>query len=63
MIRIRFPNELEACIEAGQWSCEDSRVERLLNAMRAPWDAQNTNDRHDAEIASKVLGVEILELN
>jgi len=67
MIRIRFSDELEASIEAGRWHCEDAKRERLLNAMLSPWeDNSEKADEHDliqAEIAARVLGVEIITPN
>lgn len=67
MIRIRFEDELEASIDAGRWQCEDAKRERLLNAMLSPWENKSgETDEHDlkqAEIAARVLGVEIIDLN
>ena len=64
MIKIRLEQPayalpLEAVLSAGRWACDNERVERLLNAMRAPWDAQA--ELSEAQIVSKVLGAEIIE--
>lgn len=64
MVRIRLPNATEATLEARRWSCSDRRLERLLNAMLAPWPPHR--DEADAElkeaaIAAKVLGGRIVE--
>ena len=63
MIRVRFADELEASIEAGRWSCDDARLERLLNAMLSPWESSENRDLKQAEIASRVLGLKIVEVN
>ncbi|MCA9838806.1 MAG: hypothetical protein KC422_17960 [Trueperaceae bacterium] len=63
MIRVRFADEQEAYLEAGHWTCDDARLERLLNAMSCPWEMAEPKDRSQAEIASKVLGLEIVETN
>ncbi len=63
MVRVRFADELEASIEAGRWSCDNERLERLLNAMRCPWENSENQDLNEAEIASRVLGLKIVEVN
>ena len=64
MIRIRLPNTSEATLEAGRWQCQDTRLEQLLNAMRAPWN-NHVSEAHaelcEAKVVSKVLKAEILE--
>ena len=62
MIRIRLHNTTEATFESGRWACQDTRLEQLLNAMRAPWDTLETrHELTEARVVSKVLGAEILE--
>lgn len=66
VIRIRLPDTTEATLRGRRWFSEDSRLERLLNAMRAPWGSgPNGFDPAaqllEAKVASKVLGATIIE--
>ena len=63
MIRIRLPNTAEATFRAGRWQSQDVRLEQLLNAMRAPWNAPDETQAElsEAKVVSKVLKAEILE--
>ena len=64
MVRIRLPDMTEAVLETGRWACDDARFERLLNAMRAPWEIPQADaqvELSEARVVSKVLGAEIIE--
>jgi hypothetical protein len=66
MIRIRLPDTTEATLEGRRWSSVDARLERLLNAMRAPWGLRKDEvdaeaELREAQVASKVLGARIVE--
>jgi len=62
MIRIRLKSSTEATFDGGRWACQDRRLEQLLNAMRAPWEALGPRrELAEARVVSKVLGAEIVE--
>lgn len=63
MVRIRLPDTTEATLESRRWRSESARLERLLNAMLAPWPPYQGEDveMREALVASKVLGAEIVE--
>jgi hypothetical protein len=66
MVRIRLPDTTEATLEGRRWSSVDARLERLLNAMRAPWGPRQDRvdaaaELREAQVASKVLGASIIE--
>lgn len=65
MVRIRLPDTTEATLNGRRWTSVDARLERLLNAMVAPWGQRERVDPEaelrEARVASKVLGAEIVE--
>lgn len=67
MVRIRLPDAteatLEATLDAPRWRSESSRLERLLNAMLAPWPPYQGEDveMREAEVVRKVLGAVIVD--
>lgn len=62
MIRIRLPDTTEATIQGRRWTSESARLERLLNAMLAPWGQLSPEaELIEARVASKVLGARIVD--
>jgi hypothetical protein len=62
MITIRLPDSGEATLHGGHWQATDSRLESLLNAMRAPWQCELADtDSYEAAVVSKVLGAVIIQ--
>lgn len=65
MVRIRLPDTTEATLNGRRWTSVDARLERLLNAMVAPWGPRRAGadpeaEMREARVASKVLGAEIV---
>ena len=66
MVRIRLPDATEAVLDSAgcprRWRSDSPRLERLLNCMLAPWPPYAGEDAElrEAEVATKVLGAEIV---
>ncbi len=68
MVRIRLPDTTEATLQGRRWSSASDRLERILNAMIAPWgpyhgEGEAEIELQEARVASKVLGASIVDSN